>query len=468
MPKHVCFSVTIVRHAETDQNAAHPRILQGHSNPGINSDGIKQSHVVAHRLKNQLFTHIYTSDLLRSKQTAEIIQKHHPHAKLTVDSRLREQDMGDLTGMPWRDAKAVLKSEDRSFEEHLSQNGESVEDFTDRVVDFYSDVVEKHLLIPHHELLESLGLNSPLSAIEGYDAAADPAASLPSPPSSTDSPTSATSAKTRKFRAASIVAGPAINAAKAAAQKAAVAVGLMTSPTRTEANGKASNPSSPTNSNASPTSATPSSYSTAPSSASIKSPINNLKQNQKFGSTPFLSQQQSQQQSQTPPELGSIQNMSLTQQPGFSASTSALNTSRKPRHPRIQPTHILIVTHGGWINRIMDHILDELKFNLTTDYSNGFPKNTGLYRFVISQVFRPDGGDYEWEGTVTLMNDVSHYAHLSNKVSMGSMGFLGLDEKTQIQADWTAPKTDPGRNSPTVNRKKAMAAAPSKNRSFGW
>ena len=34
----------------------------------LNAEGIKQAHVLAHRLKREVFTHVYSSDLTRCKQ----------------------------------------------------------------------------------------------------------------------------------------------------------------------------------------------------------------------------------------------------------------------------------------------------------------------------------------------------------------------------------------------------------------
>ncbi|TPX37762.1 hypothetical protein SeLEV6574_g07882 [Synchytrium endobioticum] len=443
----------------------------------LNAEGVKQAQILAHRLKRCVFTHVYSSDLTRCKQTAELIHKNHSYAKLKIDSRLREQDLGDLTGMRWRDAKKVLRAEDRSLEDHLAEMGESLQNFDERVIDLYSDVLEQHLLVPHQELLEKLGLSSPTmndhGPLHASDEGRDDNIIMPSPIVEPDdlatlSPTSATTSKPRRFRAASMVAGPAINAAKAAAQKAAVAVGLMSSPS---SHLPPKSPSSPLpTAPTSPVSPTSASYSTAPASARIKSPLSNLKQASIFGSLPMLlstsmnHSQKSDRNSINMHELSAL----LKNQSTFAVSSPALVTIKKPPPPRIQPTHILIVTHGGWIQRLMYHLLDELQFNLETDYAAGFPKNTGIYRFVISQVFKPDG-DYEWEGKVTLMNDVSHMAHLTKKTSMDILA--DRPHESEIGLAWTPSHSKYGsaKSSPNMSRKKHnMPEAPSKTRTLGW
>ncbi|KAJ3021844.1 hypothetical protein HKX48_007620 [Thoreauomyces humboldtii] len=278
--KNTCLVVTVIRHAETDQNAAVPRILQGQSESAINALGMKQAAALAWRLKKERFDHIYTSDLVRAKQTAYEIAKHHSNTPLSKDTRLREQDLGDLTGLAWPQAKQILKTEDRSFDEHIAEKGESNRLFKERVVDFYSNVVECHLVDPHDQLLRA---------------------------SSTDSL------------------------------------------------------------------------------------ADNLNDEQ-AGYTP-----------------DSDRSVSSLHQ---SVSHASLRT---PRAPRMRQINILIVTHGGWIQRLMEHILEDLGFSADCDILHGFPKNSAAYRFSISKIFDREGVDYEWEGRINLMNCVAHLAAMNRR-----------------------------------------------------
>ncbi len=63
----------IVRHGETDHNIN--KIIQGHLNTPLNSNGIIQAQKIANRLKDINFDIIYSSDLSRAKTTAEEINK---------------------------------------------------------------------------------------------------------------------------------------------------------------------------------------------------------------------------------------------------------------------------------------------------------------------------------------------------------------------------------------------------------
>jgi probable phosphoglycerate mutase len=85
--------VYLVRHGETQWNAE--RRIQGHSDSPLTEKGEQQAWQVAERAKALGITHIIASDLGRTRRTAEIIAEL-CGCDITLDSRLRELDMGVL------------------------------------------------------------------------------------------------------------------------------------------------------------------------------------------------------------------------------------------------------------------------------------------------------------------------------------------------------------------------------------
>jgi len=85
--------VYLVRHGETQWNAE--RRIQGHSDSPLTEKGEQQAWQVAERAKALGITHIIASDLGRTRRTAEIIAEF-CGCDITLDSRLRELDMGVL------------------------------------------------------------------------------------------------------------------------------------------------------------------------------------------------------------------------------------------------------------------------------------------------------------------------------------------------------------------------------------
>ncbi|CAG8624425.1 14314_t:CDS:2 [Cetraspora pellucida] len=130
---------TVVRHGETSSNLNH--IIQGHIDTKLNKTGREQVEIVGRRLRKLKFDHIYTSDLSRAKKTADAIAKHHPDTPFTVDMRLRERDMGRLSGKSIQDALDLIKEEEASWDDY----GEPEEEFKAQVVGFFDDIIAKHL-----------------------------------------------------------------------------------------------------------------------------------------------------------------------------------------------------------------------------------------------------------------------------------------------------------------------------------
>ncbi|PVD28498.1 hypothetical protein C0Q70_11086 [Pomacea canaliculata] len=68
-------------------------IIQGHRDVPLSEVGMEQANLVAKRLQNEHFTHIFASDLKRAAETAQAIVKAGPenHCPIQLDKRLRER-----------------------------------------------------------------------------------------------------------------------------------------------------------------------------------------------------------------------------------------------------------------------------------------------------------------------------------------------------------------------------------------
>lgn len=85
--------VYLVRHGETEWNAA--RRIQGQSDSPLTEKGVFQAKQIAERVRNEGITHVISSDLGRTKRTAQIIADA-CGCEITTDPRLRELHMGVL------------------------------------------------------------------------------------------------------------------------------------------------------------------------------------------------------------------------------------------------------------------------------------------------------------------------------------------------------------------------------------
>ena len=94
--------VTTIRHGETEWNVA--RRIQGSQDIELNQMGLSQAECLAVRLAEEPCDIIYSSDLLRARKTAEIINSRH-NAELITTPYLREASFGKFEGLYIDDIK---------------------------------------------------------------------------------------------------------------------------------------------------------------------------------------------------------------------------------------------------------------------------------------------------------------------------------------------------------------------------
>lgn len=132
----------LVRHGETDAHLK--RLLLGQKiDAGLNKNGIKQSEKLALRLKNVKIDAIFSSDLKRAKETAQIINKYH-NTKIKFSKNLRERNFGIFQGKP---KESLLKAASRSgvdFHNYTPKNGESCLEVQKRAISFLNKVIKKY------------------------------------------------------------------------------------------------------------------------------------------------------------------------------------------------------------------------------------------------------------------------------------------------------------------------------------
>ena len=92
--KNLC-TLYLVRHGETEWNKK--RLLQGQLDSPLTEDGVQQAKDTAQRLKSVNFDAIFSSDLHRTKRTAEILKLERQLAVQTSKA-LRERNYGEYQG----------------------------------------------------------------------------------------------------------------------------------------------------------------------------------------------------------------------------------------------------------------------------------------------------------------------------------------------------------------------------------
>ncbi len=172
-----------MRHAETEANAS--GILG--SDTVLTEKGKEQAKKAAERFKDVHFDAVYTSDLIRTQQTAEFITLERKIA-FTATKAIRERHYGKLEGSSFEDYRVVLKeylekikdlSDDQRIKQKMVEGMETEEDVIGRIITFLREVAlaypDKNVLIVSHGnvmrvLLTHLGFvkhnELPIGAIE--------------------------------------------------------------------------------------------------------------------------------------------------------------------------------------------------------------------------------------------------------------------------------------------------------------
>ena len=162
--------IILIRHGETEWNSQ--QRMQGHSNSDLSSVGQAQIQALGQWMKNVPFDHIYSSDSLRAKQTAEAITQFSGH-ELKIDLRLREKNLGVFEGLTSEEARERHPEVFRLFKtagsKYVIDEGESTQQLQDRALEIVDEIRIKHpeervLLVTHGGFIRvvmkhSLGLS---------------------------------------------------------------------------------------------------------------------------------------------------------------------------------------------------------------------------------------------------------------------------------------------------------------------
>jgi len=119
----------LVRHGESEANAA--RRFAGQSDSPLTERDRRQAEAVALELATVRFDRIVSSDLARTRQTAEVIARRQGLG-VEVMRELREIDVGDRTGTPFDEARGLPSWSDDGFV--AWPGGETLERVLDRVL----------------------------------------------------------------------------------------------------------------------------------------------------------------------------------------------------------------------------------------------------------------------------------------------------------------------------------------------
>lgn len=153
--------IDFVRHGQSEHNKVgiiNGQIMNGH----LTDEGVEQAYKTLAEISGD-YTTIYSSDLLRARETAEILNQK-LNLPIIYDIRLRERSLGSLEGKSWKDISLDIREIDRANKyNYHSYGGESAEDVKHRLLGFINEIRqnkkdEKVLVVAHGGIIRLLHL----------------------------------------------------------------------------------------------------------------------------------------------------------------------------------------------------------------------------------------------------------------------------------------------------------------------
>ncbi|MGG2095051.1 histidine phosphatase family protein [Bacillus sp. S13(2024)] len=160
--------IGIIRHGSTPWNKEGR--AQGSSDISLDQAGLSEAYKLAERLRKENWDFIYSSDLLRAKQTAQIIGEKILSIPLYLEPRLREAGGGQIEGTTeeervlkwgqnWRELDLGIESADSVITRGLSVIEEIASKHDNKNILIVSHgAFIRHLLkelVPHLNMVES-------------------------------------------------------------------------------------------------------------------------------------------------------------------------------------------------------------------------------------------------------------------------------------------------------------------------
>ncbi len=152
----------LVRHGQTDWNIEGR--YQGQADTALNPTGIEEAGRAAQQLADRPFQKVYSSDLTRAKQTAELIARPR-NVIIQVDPRLREISLGEWEGQLFNLIQGRYPQDVAQREltplTFRAPGGESIEDIWERVKQAVNEIAaqnpgEEVVLVSHGLVLAAL------------------------------------------------------------------------------------------------------------------------------------------------------------------------------------------------------------------------------------------------------------------------------------------------------------------------
>lgn len=165
--------VYLIRHGKTQWNLE-SRYQGANGDSPVLKDSYREIELLASSLQRIPFEHAYASPLKRARITAQALLNHlNPEIPLTIDSRLKEFNLGKMEGMHFEDVAAKWPEVLKNFRHHPDKYDESLvegESFLEVIARFRAAIEEYCRQYPNGNILvisHGAALNAAINALIG-------------------------------------------------------------------------------------------------------------------------------------------------------------------------------------------------------------------------------------------------------------------------------------------------------------
>lgn len=152
--------LTLVRHGATEWSTEGR--LTGWTDLPLSRDGVSQARALRQRFCQDRFDHVWTSDLLRARQTAAIALP----GVARADPRIRELNFGCWEGLRFAELPIKAQGAMIDFDSFRALGGETTDQLISRVREFLSDLPPgRHFVATHGGVMRAIYRSRGLAVI---------------------------------------------------------------------------------------------------------------------------------------------------------------------------------------------------------------------------------------------------------------------------------------------------------------
>lgn len=154
--------IYLVRHGESEANIS--KRFSGITDVNLSSKGKSEAKLAGQNLKLEKISHVFTSPLIRAKDTAKIICKeiNYDENKIIIENSLIEVNFGLFENLTWDEISSAYKNESENWikdkVKYKFPQGEGYADIIKRISKFIDNVPDNSLVVTHFGVIQSVML----------------------------------------------------------------------------------------------------------------------------------------------------------------------------------------------------------------------------------------------------------------------------------------------------------------------